>query len=167
MIANVNRVFRNCCVLMCHISQSAQLDFHQQTRHFEPFPLVERQQQKPSEDFDHLYPNHISIARTEHASPQAKAHEQRPRNTHRTFTHSQTKIHATGPSFCHLLFKRFNLGHHRKAKTLNRSGYYRLATNMWLHKQLKFYTHRFCSDNVEEHEATQKQTTNRCIWLLS
>lgn len=83
----------------------------------------------------------FSVARTERASPLAKAQEQRPGNTHCTFTHSQTKIRATGRSFCHLLFKRFNLGHHRKAKTLNRSSYYRLATNMWLHKQLKFNTH--------------------------
>lgn len=82
----------------------------------------------------------LSVARTESASPLAKAHEQRPGNTHCTFTHSQTKIRTTGRSFCYLLFKWFN---HRKAKTLNWSGYYRLATNMWSHKQLKFYTVSF------------------------
>lgn len=37
----------------------------------------------------------FSVAHTEHASPQAKAHKQRPKNTHCTFSHIQTEKHTT------------------------------------------------------------------------
>lgn len=92
----------------------------------------------------------FSVDRTKRASPLAKAHEQRPRNTHRTLTHTQAEIQHHRFIFTGGSGQVIQPQSPKTAvKSLNPSWYYGLNTNMltWTAKALN--TYRFCLDKVE------------------